>query len=610
MQFGGALSIVCAAQPTGGRFQNAPLCGESWSNDPKNMPAVWIVGTSGPMLFQGLGIQYQGVGIRLGVDPTGNRTNGGAQGIHFNHMSLSDGGSAIGHGPQIDIGSNVFWVNFDDISATGSLEQWSVNLTRSNGTVTAQVIPGVSGTGGATHDLAVGDHVSIYANQAGDTSFIGTFKIASVPDPQHFTYSQPAQDAMLTGALAMGDKVFGMTVDPGTGPGSGLIEINRYTGTGIKFYGGNSGGSITVKDLTVEAPFILNPPGVWISGPNAGGFIQHVEIADTVGINPALVVDPEVNPNNVFAEFLATGITGSAYFGGFQYGGVTTPSGGLSNQKATPTRQGLFGFINGHVYGQQDAHRRAFAPTAVRFPNLAQFSSANWMLLPVGGTPTLTTGILAPDGTNGASQLSFAGGAGSTMSFSYHPGQFLPVTIAAGDWFIGGVWAQSQTGNGYENNAAGLYFQMTGANNFLSKPLGYNGAGQSSSQWEWLWFAYKVLGAGTPSTNVAMYSRANSSFTIQAYAPVLIHVPANTLSDNEAADLAEHLATYTSSGLSGDVMMLPGEYFRPGSTLFCNLGPVRNGTIIYCSDCTVSNPCSASGTGAFAKGLNGVWVCN
>jgi hypothetical protein len=43
---------------------------------------------------------------------------------------------------------------------------------------------------------------------------------------------------------------------------------------------------------------------------------------------------------------------------------------------------------------------------------------------------------------------------------------------------------------------------------------------------------------------------------------------------------------------------------------FGSLGTPANGTLIYCSDCTVANPCAGSGTGAFAKRLNGAWVCN
>ena len=44
---------------------------------------------------------------------------------------------------------------------------------------------------------------------------------------------------------------------------------------------------------------------------------------------------------------------------------------------------------------------------------------------------------------------------------------------------------------------------------------------------------------------------------------------------------------------------------------FANLGTLAiNGTITYCPDCTIANPCAGAGTGAFAKRLNGVWVCN
>jgi len=46
------------------------------------------------------------------------------------------------------------------------------------------------------------------------------------------------------------------------------------------------------------------------------------------------------------------------------------------------------------------------------------------------------------------------------------------------------------------------------------------------------------------------------------------------------------------------------------ASLFAALGTPANGTIVYCSDCTIASPCAGSGTGALAKRLNGVWVCN
>jgi hypothetical protein len=43
---------------------------------------------------------------------------------------------------------------------------------------------------------------------------------------------------------------------------------------------------------------------------------------------------------------------------------------------------------------------------------------------------------------------------------------------------------------------------------------------------------------------------------------------------------------------------------------FADLGTPADGTLLYCTNCTVANPCAAGGTGAFAKRLNGAWVCN
>lgn len=39
-------------------------------------------------------------------------------------------------------------------------------------------------------------------------------------------------------------------------------------------------------------------------------------------------------------------------------------------------------------------------------------------------------------------------------------------------------------------------------------------------------------------------------------------------------------------------------------------GAAINGMTLYCSTCTIANPCASGGTGAIAKRLNGVWVCN
>ena len=46
------------------------------------------------------------------------------------------------------------------------------------------------------------------------------------------------------------------------------------------------------------------------------------------------------------------------------------------------------------------------------------------------------------------------------------------------------------------------------------------------------------------------------------------------------------------------------------SKMNAQLGAEGNGTLFYCSDCTIANPCAGGGTGALAKKIAGAWVCN
>jgi len=37
---------------------------------------------------------------------------------------------------------------------------------------------------------------------------------------------------------------------------------------------------------------------------------------------------------------------------------------------------------------------------------------------------------------------------------------------------------------------------------------------------------------------------------------------------------------------------------------------ISNGSMVYCSNCTIASPCASGGSGAFAKRINGAWVCD
>lgn len=64
---------------------------------------------------------------------------------------------------------------------------------------------------------------------------------------------------------------------------------------------------------------------------------------------------------------------------------------------------------------------------------------------------------------------------------------------------------------------------------------------------------------------------------------------------------ADMIANSFQSGQSGLTM---------SGVAFAALGTPGNGNVRYCSDCTIANPCAGAGTGAIAKRLNGIWVCN
>jgi hypothetical protein len=65
---------------------------------------------------------------------------------------------------------------------------------------------------------------------------------------------------------------------------------------------------------------------------------------------------------------------------------------------------------------------------------------------------------------------------------------------------------------------------------------------------------------------------------------------------------------------AGTSILSSSGFYGPSLTIFqtpfANLSTPINGTFYYCNDCTVANPCAGGGTGALAKRLNGVWVCN
>ena len=66
----------------------------------------------------------------------------------------------------------------------------------------------------------------------------------------------------------------------------------------------------------------------------------------------------------------------------------------------------------------------------------------------------------------------------------------------------------------------------------------------------------------------------------------------------------------TSPAAYGGAFTTPVLLSLSPSQTFAQLSAMQNGSMVYCSDCNIANPCTSGGTGAVAKRIAGAWVCN
>lgn len=96
---------------------------------------------------------------------------------------------------------------------------------------------------------------------------------------------------------------------------------------------------------------------------------------------------------------------------------------------------------------------------------------------------------------------------------------------------------------------------------------------------------------------------SSGSFTSAASGLTFVDTSASACSQSPSASNLALSSGISSVGIATPVLTMV-------STTFANLGTPINFTVVGCSDCTIANPCAGSGSGALAKRLNGVWVCN
>jgi hypothetical protein len=124
-----------------------------------------------------------------------------------------------------------------------------------------------------------------------------------------------------------------------------------------------------------------------------------------------------------------------------------------------------------------------------------------------------------------------------------------------------------------------------------------------TTQWQWVKDTSELLYAqhSTTGVNRLIFFNSNTSVNGESTGSVNNNVDSGTgTGGTKFGDGAGNVkATIDSAGR-----------VAPGAFTNATLGTPANGVVVYCSDCTIANPCAGAGNGAIAKRLNGVWVCN
>jgi fibronectin-binding autotransporter adhesin len=541
------------------------------SNTNPLQPAAWFSVIQGGIALKNFAFSnFRCAYVKYGIDSNNNRSgSGGSSGFSMYNVEWNHGSLPVGCGPGVDIGSNSFWIWFKGLVGSGSSAQ-VFTVATSLGAVRTSNISTI--TTAVNHNILVGDLVTV--TNVTDPTFNGTYTVASTPTANTFTYANLGPNSTSGTGQVVTAGAAAINIDPGaTGGGSGLIfidDINLNNGN-IRFRPGIDGGGMYVRNVSYEGSGVPDPPTILVtstvstsSGQGTNISIDNVEIADN--FNPVSAV--EVDNANAFPDAVIVNRVSGCVTGRMEILGGTAPC-----STATLLRSSQYGFQQGRVTASGiDVARRGFSPIVAPSPNLATTVPASWSFQ-AGFTGTITGGIAAPDGTTNAGQVS------SSSSQTFVSFYSSTSSLVLGDYYIFGVWARSQTGNGYNSGVVPIKFvfntsgagvgdsctgptpSSAGSGIVFNSPLD---SATSDGQWQWFSGVCKVnSNPTTPGT--AFLGSAGSANTTIYYAPVLMHFNAGSISDNEAWELANNLSSFSTGVDMGTVSMLRGQAFAMGT---------------------------------------------
>jgi hypothetical protein len=364
---------------------------------------------------------------------------------------------------------------------------------------------------------------------------------------------------------------------------AGAIITNTVVEQGeIKYYEGTNGVNMVVRDTYSES-ISGGSPGigtVWITSAVVGSWIalDNIFTADQSGTVYDVRVDGPIGVGSSVALY--------GYFPGGVKGAANIQD-ILTSSLTDPLVQGQTGFYNGKVIGFAGNTQRQFSPSAVRYTNLAFTSPSNWLTYGTGSS--VTAGIAAPDGTSGAAQAQTTGAGLQQLTF-YDAN----VSVAVGDYFIGAFWERSTTGSQFGDYQATSAIQILGSGDTATcnrlLPAFYN-----NEAWQWVYQICQITAAPTSPSEIRLTAYMSSTLTVQAYAPILFHIPNGNVSNDEAYEIANNLVSYDTNCAVGNICGLRGQLFTQD----------HYATLTNCSSSASPAACGPASSGSVAVAVSG-----
>jgi hypothetical protein len=356
---------------------------------------------------------------------------------------------------------------------------------------------------------------------------------------------------------------------------AGRVKIHNYSAASTSHYSRGvfiRGNTFTGNNSTY-AIHLENAIDKWEITGNLFSSIATALVNDnytvpSLGLGQSIWKDNNIVPNGATAP---TSIANEFVNGGrgFSYIGAT----GVTTQDSLDI---------GYAY-----YRAEYPELRNRIARSEELDNASWTKSGI----VVTAGQADPFGGTTADLLTRAGGAGSERAEIAIDMTGSPTTLCASLWAKAGTISRMQVA--IRDATAGI---------LLNAPM-FN----LSSTWRP--YSFCTTGIPTPANvhRIIIYPDGFTNVTAGTITVDRVQV------NNVRSDYYKTTTTAASTSVSGTRFELR-PIFRQGylheAVTFANLGTPSNGTVLYCSDCTIANPCAGAGTGAIAKRLNGVWVCN